>query len=349
MAWIQMIDTAAAQADLLEAYRVMAERPMPSAYRPPHGGAAGIQRAHSLDPALMQITFAAIGTMHPGDALTWAERELIASVAARTAQCLYWTSAHAEFLRVASRDEEVAAGVIRAGAGAFVARSPRERALAGFAALITTAPWTLTRADLDRLRAVGLPDEGVVQAVTIGALFNYVTRVADAIGLEFDYESPLPRLQVDVSVEPLPRPDREGWPALDVDPALDPGAALSLSLALRPASAAAFERWRAHVFERDAPISRRDRAVLGRAAAFHVCDAAGVSAFADAAPTSPREAALAAYATKLTLAPWQMTEADLAPLRRESLDDAALLHVVAVVALQNTLSRIRLALGAPRW
>ncbi len=234
----------------------------------------------------------------------------------------------------------MATEVLLGGAGALAARSPRERALAGLGALMSEAPWTFTRADLERLRAVGLSDEGIVQAVTIGGLFNYVTRVADGIGLEFDYESSLPRLQVDVSVEPLPRPAREDWPTLEPSPAL--------SLQLRPASEAAFARWRAYQFERDAPLSRRDRAVIGRAAAFNVCDAAGVEAFADAAPTSAHEGALAAYATKLTLAPWQMTEADLGPLRREGLDDAGVLDVISVVALQNTLSRIGLALGAPR-
>lgn len=234
----------------------------------------------------------------------------------------------------------MATAVILGGLAALGGRSPRERALAGMAALMTEAPWTFSRDDVDRLRAVGLSDEGIVQAVTIGGIFNYVTRVADGIGLEFDYESALPRLQVDPSVEPLPRPDPAEWPALDPSPAL--------TLRERPASEAAFARWRDYAFDRDAPLSRRDRAVLGRAAAIGVCDGDGARSFVDAAPASPREATLAAYATKLTLAPWQMTEADLGPLRREGLDDAAVLDVISVVALQNTLSRIRLALGAPR-
>ena len=232
----------------------------------------------------------------------------------------------------------MAEAVILGGAGALGARSPRERALAGLAAVMSEAPWTLTPEDLDRLRAVGLSDEGVVQAVTIGGVFNYVTRVADGIGLEFDYESPLPRLQVDTSVEALPRPEPDAWPTLDPRPAL--------TLGHRPATEAAFARWSAYVFDRDAPLARRDRAVLARAAAWSVCDRAGVASFADAAPASPREVVLAAYATKLTLTPWRMTEADLAPLRAEGLDDAGVLDVVSLVALQNTLSRMRLALGA---
>jgi hypothetical protein len=89
MAWIRMIDSADAEGDLLSVYRGMAARPLPAAYRPPHGGAAGIQRAHSLDAQLMKVTFATTGAIHQGDALAWAERELIAAVAARTSQCLY--------------------------------------------------------------------------------------------------------------------------------------------------------------------------------------------------------------------------------------------------------------------
>lgn len=202
---------------------------------------------------------------------------------------------------------------------------------------MTDAPWTVTREDLDRLHTAGVSDEGIVQAVTIGGIFNYVTRVADGVGLEFDYESALPRLQVDPSVEALPRPQVSEWPTL--------GASPELTLHHRPATEAAFARWRDYTFERDAPLARRDRAVLARAAAFGVCDAAGVSAFADGEPHSPREDALAAYATKLTLTPWRMTEADLGPLRAHGLDDAGVLDVVSLVALQNTLSRIRLALG----
>ena len=233
----------------------------------------------------------------------------------------------------------MASDVIRGGAGALGDRSPRERALAGLGAVMSDAPWTITQGDLDRLRAVGVSDEGIVQAVTIGGLFNYVTRVADALALEFDYESALPRLQVDVSVEPVPRPELAEWPAPHPSP--------RLSLAYRPATEAAFARWRGYAFESDAPISRRDRAVLGRAVASGVCDRVGVATFADSAPASPREIALAAYATKLTLAPWRMTEADLATLRREGLDDAGLLDVISLVGLQNLLSRIRLALEAP--
>jgi alkylhydroperoxidase family enzyme len=190
---------------------------------------------------------------------------------------------------------------------------------------------------LQRLRDDGLSDEAIVQAVAVAAMFSHLTRVADATGLELDYDSPLPRFEVDASREHLPRPDPSAWPA--VGPA-------RLPLALLPPFPGALAALQERVFTPTEALSARDRAVIVRAAAFQLCDAAGVAAHDGAAPRSPREAALAAYAEKLTLTPWRMTEADLAPLRREGLDDRALLHVIALVGFQNVASRLQLALGS---
>ncbi|HEX2571866.1 MAG TPA: hypothetical protein VH877_20155 [Polyangia bacterium] len=89
MAWIQTTDRNTATGELLEVYQALAARPIPSAYIPPHGGAAGIHRAHSLDPMLMKVVFATTGSMHQGEALTWAERELVAALTSRAGQCFY--------------------------------------------------------------------------------------------------------------------------------------------------------------------------------------------------------------------------------------------------------------------
>jgi alkylhydroperoxidase family enzyme len=89
MAHIRIIEAHEAEGELREVYEAVKTRPMPAVYRAPHGGPAGIHRAHSLDPQLMKITFAATGTMHAGEGLSWAERELIAATASRTNQCFY--------------------------------------------------------------------------------------------------------------------------------------------------------------------------------------------------------------------------------------------------------------------
>ncbi len=89
MAWIETIDRDRADGELLAALTAMAARPMPPVYRPPHGGTPMIVRSHSLEPSLMKVAFAVSGTLHAPGGLAWAERELIASVASRTNQCLY--------------------------------------------------------------------------------------------------------------------------------------------------------------------------------------------------------------------------------------------------------------------
>ena len=58
------------------------------------------------------------------------------------------------------------------------------------------------------------------------------------------------------------------------------------------------------------------------------------------APLDQVDAALCAYAEKLTRMPAAMTEADLQPLRAAGLDDPAIHHAVQVIAYFNYINRI---------
>ena len=62
--------------------------------------------------------------------------------------------------------------------------SAGDRALCEFAAKLTTDQQRMTPADLDRLRAQGFDDRAIHDAVQVIAYFNYITRVADALGVE---------------------------------------------------------------------------------------------------------------------------------------------------------------------
>jgi hypothetical protein len=88
MAWLTTIPRQDARGELAEVYAEMAARPTPAVYVPDHGDAAGIIRAHSLDPQLMRRAFAVSGSLHRST-LDWADRELISSVTSRTNQCFY--------------------------------------------------------------------------------------------------------------------------------------------------------------------------------------------------------------------------------------------------------------------
>jgi alkylhydroperoxidase family enzyme len=214
--------------------------------------------------------------------------------------------------------------------------SPADSAILSLATSVTQHPWALERADYDRARAGGLGDDTILQAVVLSAYFNYLNRVADAVDIELDYESPLPRPDRDPLREPVPRPSRESWPTAP---------AFGLRLATRGVTAEAFERWRAYVLERESPLSRRDRAVLARAVAWSLCDASTTDALGDAAPRSAREELLAGYAEVLTATPWRLSEELLHGLRGLGLDDRGLLDVISVASFQNTASRLRLVLS----
>ena len=60
----------------------------------------------------------------------------------------------------------------------------RQRALCDFALQLTRAPATVDRDAIDALRAHGLDDATIHDAIQVIAYFNYVNRVAEAVGIE---------------------------------------------------------------------------------------------------------------------------------------------------------------------
>jgi alkylhydroperoxidase family enzyme len=52
-----------------------------------------------------------------------------------------------------------------------------------FAVKLTKAAYRMTAEDADRLREVGFDDTGILQITLIAAWFNYINRVADALGV----------------------------------------------------------------------------------------------------------------------------------------------------------------------
>ena len=57
-------------------------------------------------------------------------------------------------------------------------------ALCEFAEKLTRETWAMEEADVGGLRAAGFDDRGVHDAVQVISYFNYINRVADALGIE---------------------------------------------------------------------------------------------------------------------------------------------------------------------
>jgi alkylhydroperoxidase family enzyme len=56
------------------------------------------------------------------------------------------------------------------------------RATLGFLEKLTLRPEELTPQDADDVRATGVSDEALVDALHVGALFNMIARLADSLG-----------------------------------------------------------------------------------------------------------------------------------------------------------------------
>ncbi len=59
-----------------------------------------------------------------------------------------------------------------------------DRALCELAAKITHRQGEMSPEDLERLRGTGFDDRAIHDAVQVIGYFNYITRVADALGVE---------------------------------------------------------------------------------------------------------------------------------------------------------------------
>jgi uncharacterized peroxidase-related enzyme len=62
--------------------------------------------------------------------------------------------------------------------------APSDRALCEYASKLTHHQRSMTLADLDQLRAHGFDDTAIHDATQVVAYFNYITRIADALGVE---------------------------------------------------------------------------------------------------------------------------------------------------------------------
>jgi len=59
----------------------------------------------------------------------------------------------------------------------------QERAMLDYAVKITRDATKVWKDDHDKLRALGFDDQAILQITLIAAWFNYINRVADALGV----------------------------------------------------------------------------------------------------------------------------------------------------------------------
>jgi uncharacterized peroxidase-related enzyme len=64
--------------------------------------------------------------------------------------------------------------------------SEQDKVMLDYVVQLTRDATRLSREDHERLRAVGFDDKGILQITLIASWFNYINRVADALGVGRD-------------------------------------------------------------------------------------------------------------------------------------------------------------------
>jgi uncharacterized peroxidase-related enzyme len=172
MPHIRLIDPEDADGLLAEEYAAAVERA---------GKVYNIVRSMSLNPAVLHRSLELYKAIMFGPSgLTRQERELLATVVSATNECYYWRRAHADDLRDEGAAEELARHAEHDYRGADL--DPRTRALCDYARQLTLMPSTVGAADADALRAHGIEDATIHDAIQVIAYFNYINRVAEGVG-----------------------------------------------------------------------------------------------------------------------------------------------------------------------
>ena len=91
---------------------------------------------------------------------------------------------HAEFLRRVTLNEEMVAALKKDYRTASI--SEQDRAMLDYVVKLTRDATKCSPEDHKKLRAAGFNDKGVLQITLIASWFNYINRVADALGVGRD-------------------------------------------------------------------------------------------------------------------------------------------------------------------
>jgi len=109
-----------------------------------------------------------------------ADRELAAVAVSRVNGCVYCASVHIQRYIQLTKRPEIMQRLIDEGVEAEL--PPRERAIVDFAVKLTRTPSTLTAADLQPLRQLGLTDHEILDLTHATAMFAWANRLMQTLG-----------------------------------------------------------------------------------------------------------------------------------------------------------------------
>jgi hypothetical protein len=117
-------------------------------------------------------------------------------------------SAHAEFLRAATTDAVLATQIKSDFRSAKL--SGHDFRMLEFVEKLSLCPWMVVANDIQGLRDVGFNDLEILHVVLGCSHFNYLNRIADGVGIQFEYHTDLPDFEKPDSDSPQKEPSTRG-------------------------------------------------------------------------------------------------------------------------------------------
>ena len=176
MAWIRVINEDEAQGELKTLYDV---------YKAPWGGVDNILKIHSLHPKSMKAHMDLYRLLMYGSSpLIRTQREMIASAVSVANDCRYCVNHHGDALYRLTKNKQFVQKVRREFKHAGL--SEPEKVMLDFAVELTLEPQTDYEKKIHGLREKGFTDEAILHIVLITAYFNFVNRIAQALGVDIE-------------------------------------------------------------------------------------------------------------------------------------------------------------------
>lgn len=143
----------------------------------------GLADVFLRDPALYTPLLQFIETVMTRESqLSKAEREMIAAYVSHRNGCGFCYGAHRWTLAAMGLDWATIESLNDGETGELL--DERLRAMLGFAEKLTVGHGEVRQGDVDPLLAAGWSEQAVEDAVNVIALFNYVNRLVDGLGIE---------------------------------------------------------------------------------------------------------------------------------------------------------------------
>jgi uncharacterized peroxidase-related enzyme len=185
MTWIRTVSLPEADEKLrraIEGEKLLYPKEYGEPVHPDPSGASSIVGSHTLIPEALYHAFSTFGAlMSPDLPLARRQHEMIATMVSLTNRCVYWIESHAEFLRRVTLDKGLVEALQRDYTTAPI--SAQDRVMLDYVIKLTKDATKVQKDDIDGLQAAGFDDRGILQITLIASWFNYINRVADALGV----------------------------------------------------------------------------------------------------------------------------------------------------------------------